>query len=208
MGASPRRQSSDAKKSRWTVASQSLFKVIWCLRCASGPRHDSRQLINFLVPKKKGPGSGTSLLPHSRLVVDPCVQRMHHPVNNCNGWRCPRAILLRRQYRTLITGVTTSNQIDWGTTRAAFPSGPGPPPGYSAPLPLVWHPCSTILYGTGSDIPLPDEVLCYILPSSPLYYRKHSHSRRCGPDRSSQHPNGRQPALLRRTSDALRPPHN
>src|SRR5258708_7341764 len=28
---------------------------------------------------------------------------MHYPVHSHNGWECPRAILLRRQYRTSIT---------------------------------------------------------------------------------------------------------
>jgi len=31
---------------------------------------------------------------------------MRHPVNSCIGWRCPRATLPRRQYRTSITIVT------------------------------------------------------------------------------------------------------
>lgn len=53
-----------------------------------------------------------------------------------------------------------------------------------------------------------DEVLCHAFPPSSPHNCGNSRSRRCGPDRHSQRPNGRQPTSLSRPSDALRPPYD
>jgi hypothetical protein len=48
---------------------------------------------------------------------------MHHPVHSYDGWECPRAVLLRRQYRTSITGT----RVDEVVTVAPFPDRRVPP---------------------------------------------------------------------------------